>query len=261
MTLGRKARRFAAGLYRYDGTYLYVNKGVGFGFRFRFGVRPEVAVLDPAAGLSRVSEPLVPESSARTPRPLHFAGGQVIIKMASTGAVRAGGPSPASLRHRRGKPWHSQGKHSNEGSEPTSTGSPLARLAEQSQLDFELDFFGGILERHPDYVDVLRVHGNNLTLKGRYAEGLQIDKRLVQLRPTDPLAHYNLACSYALLKTPRPGPQDAAPGRRAGLPRLPLHARGPRPRLHPPRPALPPTAARVREPLTVRCRVPSDERR
>jgi len=47
---------------------------------------------------------------------------------------------------------------------------------------------------------VLRVMGNNLTLKGRYAQGLQIDKRLVQLRSNDPLAHYNLACSYSLLK-------------------------------------------------------------
>jgi len=92
-------------------------------------------------------------------------------------------------------------KHSNEGSEPASTtGGTLIRLAEQSQLDFELDFFGGILDRHPCYVDVLRAQGTNLTLKGRYGEGLQIDKRLVQLRPTDPLAHYNLACSYALLK-------------------------------------------------------------
>ena len=43
-TLGRKARRFAAGLYQYRNTYVYVNKGVGFGWRFRFGVRPEVAV-------------------------------------------------------------------------------------------------------------------------------------------------------------------------------------------------------------------------
>ena len=95
-----------------------------------------------------------------------------------------------------------QGKFSNEGPEPVSTGNPLTRLAEQSQLDFELNFFGGILERNPDYVDVLRVMGNNLTLKGRYAQGLQIDKRLVQLRPTDSLAHYNLACSYALLRRP-----------------------------------------------------------
>lgn len=39
-----RARRFAAGLYHIHGSYLYVNKGVGFGLRFRFGVRPEVAV-------------------------------------------------------------------------------------------------------------------------------------------------------------------------------------------------------------------------
>jgi tetratricopeptide (TPR) repeat protein len=95
-----------------------------------------------------------------------------------------------------------QGKYSNEGSEPLSTGSPLARLGDQNQLDFELDFFSAILKRHPDYVDVLRVLGNLLTLKGRYADGLQIDRRLVQLRPNDALAHYNLACSYALLKRP-----------------------------------------------------------
>ena len=76
----------------------------------------------------------------------------------------------------------------------------LARLAEQTQLDFELDFFGGILQRHEGYVDILRAHGNNLTLKGRYADGLEIDKRLIRLRPNDALAHYNLACSFALLK-------------------------------------------------------------
>jgi tetratricopeptide (TPR) repeat protein len=94
----------------------------------------------------------------------------------------------------------SQGKPSFEGSESTSTGKALVRAADQSQLDFEIEFFGRILERQADYVDVLRVQGNNLTLKGRYADGLQIDKRLIQLRPNDPLAHYNLACSYALLK-------------------------------------------------------------
>ena len=92
------------------------------------------------------------------------------------------------------------GMHSDEGSEYASTGKQLLQPAEQSQLDFEIEFFGAILERQPDYVDILRVMGNNLTLKGRYAQGLQIDKRLIQLRPTDALAHYNLACSYALLK-------------------------------------------------------------
>jgi tetratricopeptide (TPR) repeat protein len=95
-----------------------------------------------------------------------------------------------------------QSKFSNEGPEHTSTSNPLARLTEQSQVDFEIDFFGHILEHKPDYVDVLRAMANNLTYKGHYTQGLVIDKRLVQLRPNDPLAYYNLACSYALLKSP-----------------------------------------------------------
>ncbi len=66
--------------------------------------------------------------------------------------------------------------------------------------DFELEFFLAVLRRVPDYVDVLRVIGNLFSLKGRFAEGLLVDKRLVQLRKGDPLAYYNLACSYALLK-------------------------------------------------------------
>ncbi len=44
VALGPSGRRFAAGLYHVDNTQLYVNKGVGFGFRIRYGVRPEVAV-------------------------------------------------------------------------------------------------------------------------------------------------------------------------------------------------------------------------
>jgi tetratricopeptide (TPR) repeat protein len=93
-----------------------------------------------------------------------------------------------------------QGKPFNEGAQPASAGHAAAPLADQNQIDFELDFFGGVLERAPDYVDVLRVMGHLLTLKGRYAEGLQVDTRRVGLRPNDPLAHYNLACSFALLK-------------------------------------------------------------
>lgn len=95
----------------------------------------------------------------------------------------------------------SQGKPSGDKTALTSIASAPSRSAEkQSQLDFELDFYAGILHRNPDFVDALRVHGNNLTLKGRYADGLKIDRRLVELRPHDCLAHYNLACSYALLK-------------------------------------------------------------
>jgi predicted MPP superfamily phosphohydrolase len=42
-TLSKKAKRLAAGMYRLHDTHVYVNKGVGFGFPFRYGARPEVA--------------------------------------------------------------------------------------------------------------------------------------------------------------------------------------------------------------------------
>jgi len=92
------------------------------------------------------------------------------------------------------------GKHFNEGPGSSTSSKAGARDSDLSQLDFELDFYAGILERSPDYVDVLRVLGSLLSLKGRFAEGLKIDKQIVRLRPRDALAHYNLACSYALMK-------------------------------------------------------------
>ena len=80
-----------------------------------------------------------------------------------------------------------------------ATRGRLEQMAAQPQLDFELDFFERILQRRPDFVDVLRVQGNNLTAKGLYVRGLEADRQLVRLRPNDPLTHYNLACSYSLL--------------------------------------------------------------
>ena len=59
------------------------------------------------------------------------------------------------LAKKRGKHMAKQGKKSNEGSEPISAGSSPARPTDQSQLDFELEFFAGILERNPGYIDVL----------------------------------------------------------------------------------------------------------
>ena len=90
------------------------------------------------------------------------------------------------------------GKLPNDGPGSPASSRPT-RLADESQLDFELGFFEGILQEHGNYIDALRVMGSLLALKGRFAEGLKIDRRLVRLRPTDALARYNLACSYALL--------------------------------------------------------------
>jgi tetratricopeptide (TPR) repeat protein len=85
-------------------------------------------------------------------------------------------------------------------SEAFPPGSVLGLLAERTQLDFELDFYGKLLTAVPDFADVLRAQACNLTMKGRLQEGLAVDEKLVAVCPTDPTAHYNLACRYALLK-------------------------------------------------------------
>jgi predicted Zn-dependent protease len=74
--------------------------------------------------------------------------------------------------------------------------------SEQSQLDFDIEFFQRVLERQPDFVDVLRCQGQLLTRKGLHARALEVDRRLVELRPGDGVAHYNLACSLALGRRP-----------------------------------------------------------
>ena len=71
---------------------------------------------------------------------------------------------------------------------------------QQSQLDFEIEFFQSVLRRRPDYLDVLRCQGQLLSRKGLHAQALAIDQRVVQQAPHDPIAHYNLACSLALSK-------------------------------------------------------------
>ena len=79
-------------------------------------------------------------------------------------------------------------------------GSFLGFLADRPQLDFEIEFFGKLLTTVPSFAEVLRVQACNLTNKGRIQDGLAVDKQLVAARPSDPTAHYNLACRYALLK-------------------------------------------------------------
>jgi len=75
----------------------------------------------------------------------------------------------------------------------------LMEIIGRSQSDFELDFYGRIAARSPYYADVLAQLAQLLTLKGRHEEALEIDRRLVKLRPREPQVAYNLACSYSLL--------------------------------------------------------------
>ncbi len=82
----------------------------------------------------------------------------------------------------------------------TGGAGALARLANQTQQEFELEFFAGVLSQHAEYVEALKAHAKNLAQAKRHDEGVEIDSRITHLRPTDSLAHYNLACSYALTR-------------------------------------------------------------
>lgn len=73
-------------------------------------------------------------------------------------------------------------------------------MISREDLDFEISFYEGILHKNPDFTDALIALGEAYTRSGRHKDGLKIDQRLIKLKPRDPIIHYNLACSYSLLK-------------------------------------------------------------
>lgn len=72
-------------------------------------------------------------------------------------------------------------------------------------LTFERALYESVVERDPTNVEALMALGEAYTQGKEYEKGLEVDLKLVRLRPQDPVAQYNLACSYALL-----GRSDAA---------------------------------------------------
>ncbi len=67
-------------------------------------------------------------------------------------------------------------------------------------LEFEINFYERLLKEYPNFVDVLMALGETYTRRGWYEKGLEIDRRLSELRPHEPVIWYNLACSLSLLK-------------------------------------------------------------
>ena len=77
-------------------------------------------------------------------------------------------------------------------------------MISKEDLDFEISFYEGLLQKQPDFINALIALGDAYTKRGRYEDGLKVDKRLAGLRPDDPVVHYNLACSCSLLKMADP---------------------------------------------------------
>lgn len=65
--------------------------------------------------------------------------------------------------------------------------------------DMEIKFYEGLLTKRPNFVQALISLGDAYTRHGFYQEGLQVDKRLLELKPDDPIVNYNLACSLSLI--------------------------------------------------------------
>jgi len=72
-------------------------------------------------------------------------------------------------------------------------------MARKEDPEWEIAFFESVLKRDPSYIDVIAILGGLYTKTGRIADGLRMDRRMVKLCPTDATAHYNLACSLALI--------------------------------------------------------------
>lgn len=69
---------------------------------------------------------------------------------------------------------------------------------EKRDLDIEIGFLEGVVQRDPEYLDALQILGDDYTKRGKYLAGLQIDQQLANLKPRDAMVFYNLACSYSL---------------------------------------------------------------
>jgi tetratricopeptide (TPR) repeat protein len=69
---------------------------------------------------------------------------------------------------------------------------------QRRDLDIEIGFLEGVVKRDRRNVEALQLLGDDYTQRGRYEEGLNIDRRLARLCPGDPLVQYNLACSFSL---------------------------------------------------------------
>jgi tetratricopeptide (TPR) repeat protein len=66
--------------------------------------------------------------------------------------------------------------------------------------DFEIRICRAVLEADPRNVRALEMLGQALTRVNRHQEALEVDLRVARLRPNDPVAFYNLACSYSNLE-------------------------------------------------------------
>lgn len=68
----------------------------------------------------------------------------------------------------------------------------------QSQDEFDFEFFRDVLKRSDANSDVMRRQAELFARRGDSSEALQLDLKLVERFPTDHVVRYNLACSLSM---------------------------------------------------------------
>ena len=66
--------------------------------------------------------------------------------------------------------------------------------------DFHIGIMEYLMEKDPTDMDIVAELADLYTRSGRIEAGLAMDIKLVGHDPANPIAHYNLACSYSLTK-------------------------------------------------------------
>jgi len=77
-----------------------------------------------------------------------------------------------------------------------AAGEPL----DAAGLDFDIAIQEYLHEKDPGDFEAMALLAEYYTRAGRFRKGLEVDIKLVERAPLNPIVHYNLACSYSLLK-------------------------------------------------------------
>jgi len=65
-------------------------------------------------------------------------------------------------------------------------------------LDVQIGFLEGVTRRDPRFTEALQLLGDSYSERGRHADSLQVDRRLIRREPRNANAYYNLACSHSM---------------------------------------------------------------
>ena len=74
-----------------------------------------------------------------------------------------------------------------------------SQASEREQADFEIEFYGRVLARSATNSDVIRRLVEHHSRRCNYPAALPLYRKLVELRPNDCIARYNLACTLSML--------------------------------------------------------------